>query len=271
MRELTLKEIQSESLKILVFIDKLCNNLNINYCIMYGTLIGAIRHNGFIPWDDDIDIAMTRKDYMILMNYFKEHKNDLLPYDFFSKETREKYPYMIGRICNINYVMKSDMEDDYGMGTFVDIYPMDGAGNGKAHIPFIKSRLFSSMYYMKSRTKFIPSEKKVLNIPKRIIYSFVKLIPTSFLRKSLEKLTTKYDFDESEFVAQMDCFSDGKNNMYLKEDIINTCYHDFENVRVKIPVNYDAMLKKLYGDYMELPPENKRVGHHFYKIFSKED
>lgn len=270
MKELNIKEIQAESLKILLFVDKLCNKLNLNYCIMYGTLIGAIRHNGFIPWDDDVDIAMPRKDYLQLQDYFMKHKNELEPFDFFSKDTKEKYPYMIGRVCNTDFIMKSGIEDDYGMGTFIDIYPMDGAGNGKAVWPFIKSWLLSSMYYMKSRTHFIPSENKYLNIPKRIIYNFVHLFSYDYLRKSLEKLVNRFDYDTSIYVGQMDCFSSGKNNMYLKTDLEETIYHDFEGYQIKIPKNYDKMLRQLYGDYMQLPPEEKRIGHHFYTIYEKE-
>lgn len=269
MKKLSCREIQEESLKILIFVDKLCNELKLNYCIMYGTLIGAIRHNGFIPWDDDVDIAMSRSDYLKLQGYFMQHKEELKPYEFFSKETRENYPYMIGRVCNTDFIMKSEIEGDYGMGTFIDIYPMDGAGNGKAVLPFMKSRLFSSIYYMKSRTHFIPSEKKYLNIPKRIIFSFVHLFSYKFLRKNLEKLVYRFDYDKSEYVAQMDCFSDGKQNMYLKKDLEETVYHEFEGYQVKIPRNYDAMLRQLYGDYMQLPPEEKRIGHHFYSIYKK--
>lgn len=269
MEELNIKEIQNESLKILLFVDKLCEELKLKYCIMYGTLIGAIRHNGFIPWDDDVDIAMPRRDYLKLQDYFLNHKEELKPYEFFSKDTREKYPYMIGRVCNTNFIMKSEIEDDYGMGTFVDVYPMDGAGNGKGVFPFLKSRLLSSMYYMKSRTHYIPSENKILNIPKKIIYHIVHLFSYNFLRKNLEKLAYHYDYDKSIYVAQMDCFTDGKKNMFLKNDIEDTCYHIFEGEQVRIPKNYDRMLRHEYGDYMQLPPEEKRIGHHFYKIYKK--
>ena len=269
MEELNIREIQEESLKILMFVDDVCNKLNLNYCIMYGTLIGAIRHNGFIPWDDDIDIAMNRADYLKLQEYFVEHKDELKPYEFFSKETRDKYPYMIGRICNTDFIMKSEIEDDYGMGTFIDLYPMDGAGNGRSIIPFLKSRLFSSMYYMKSRTRYLPSETKSLNLLKKIIFHFVHLFSYNFLRKNLEKLVYCFDYDKSTYVAQMDCLSGGKKNMYLKKDLEDTCYHQFEGNQVKIPKNYDTILRQLYGDYMKLPPENERIGHHFYKIYRK--
>lgn len=269
MEELNIREIQKESLKILIFVDKLCRELDLNYCIMYGTLIGAIRHNGFIPWDDDIDIAMSRQDYLKLQEYFKTHKDKLKPYEFFSKDTREKYPYMIGRVCNTNFIMKSEIEEDYGMGTFIDIYPMDGAGNGKAFWPFFKSRLFSSMYYMKSRTRFIPSEKKYLNLPKKIIYHLVHLFSYKFLRNNLEKLVNTFDYNKSVYVAQMDCFTDGKNNMFFKKDIEDTIEHNFEGYQLKIPKNYDKMLRHQYGDYMQLPPEEQRIGHHFYKIYKK--
>ena len=67
----------------------------------------------------------------------------------------------------------------------------------------------------------------------------------------------------------MDCFSDGKKNMYLKKDLEETVYHEFEGYRVKIPRNYDAMLRQLYGDYMQLPLEEKRIAHHFYSIYKK--
>lgn len=125
------------------------------------------------------------------------------------------------------------------------------------------------MYYMKSRTHFIPSEKKYLNIPKRIIYNFVHLFSYNFLQKNLERLVNYFDYDNSEYVAQMDCFSDGKNNMYLKKDLEDTIYHDFEGYQLRIPRNYDSILRQLYGDYMQLPPEEKRFGHHFYRIFKK--
>lgn len=269
MEELNIREIQKESLKILLFVDELCNKLNLNYCVMYGTLIGAIRHNGFIPWDDDVDIFMSRKDYLILQEYFMQHKDELKPFEFFSKDTRDVYPYMIGRICNTNFIMKSEIEGDYGMGTFIDIYPMDGAGNGNAILPFLKSRLFSSMYYMKSRTHYIPSEKKYLNILKRIIFMFVNLFSYDYLRRNLENLVNCFEYEKSIYVAQMDCFSEGKRNMYLKKDLEETCYHEFEGCLVRIPKNYDSILRQLYGDYMKLPPEENRIGHHFYRIFRK--
>ncbi|WP_038174358.1 LicD family protein, partial [Treponema pedis] len=80
MQELSLKEIQEESLKILKLVDNICREQGFTYCLFYGTLIGAVRHNGFIPWDDDIDIAMPRNDYERLKQYFIVNKDKLMPY-----------------------------------------------------------------------------------------------------------------------------------------------------------------------------------------------
>lgn len=90
-----------------------------------------MRHKGFIPWDDDVDIMMPRDDYQKLISYFKDNSEKLKPLELFSYYNNEKYPHMISRISDSRYILDVDNEADYGIGLFVDIYPMDGVGNSE--------------------------------------------------------------------------------------------------------------------------------------------
>ena len=153
--ELSTKEIQVKTLEIVKQVDFIAKKLDLKYALMWGTLLGAVRHAGFIPWDDDFDIMMSRRDYNILMDYFKSHKEELEPLVFFSKETRIEYPYMIGRICDTRYHLVSENEKDYGMGIFIDIYPLDGAGNGEHSLTYFKACLCCTLLGMKSRLHFV--------------------------------------------------------------------------------------------------------------------
>ena len=103
--EMSMEQIQQESLKILDTVAALCEKLHLRYYLAYGTLIGAVRHQGFIPWDDDIDIMMPRQDYKILLQYFREHAEELKPLEVFSTYNCPDYPYMITRISNTEYVL----------------------------------------------------------------------------------------------------------------------------------------------------------------------
>ncbi len=127
--ELSTREIQDVSLEILKQVADICEELNLRYYLMYGTLIGAIRHHGFIPWDDDVDIMMPRPDYERLLEFFE--KNKIGDLTVFSHENNDRYPYMIARISDDRYVIECENEESIGMGVFIDIYPFDGLGNSR--------------------------------------------------------------------------------------------------------------------------------------------
>ena len=120
-KELTLQEIQQASLEILKKIKEICDKEGFKYVLSWGTLIGAVRHKGFIPWDDDIDIMMPRPDHDKLMQYMEEHKEELKPLEVFNNDTCANYPYMLTRISDSRYILDVDNEDDFGIGVFIDI------------------------------------------------------------------------------------------------------------------------------------------------------
>lgn len=128
MRELTIKETQAVSLEILYTITQICEKQGLRYSLIYGTLIGAIRHQDYIPWDDDVDIMMPRPDYEKLLKYLEKHIKDYTYLRVFNCDKCKKYPYMITRISDDRYIIKMENEKPYGMGIFIDIYPYDGLG-----------------------------------------------------------------------------------------------------------------------------------------------
>ena len=269
MNELSLKDIQTETLKIMKLIDSICQKENLKYSLFYGTLLGAIRHNGFIPWDDDLDIIMPRKDYEKLAEYFKNNQEKLSPFKWFSYETVPSYPYMIARVCNTEFRMESENEKDCGMGTFVDIYPMDVAGNGKQKFFYNKAWFFSSMYFTKSRLHYVVPKGVLKKFVKGCSFLMSKINTIDSLRNRLIKYSKKFPYEKSDFIASITWLVDGNKNVFKKSDFDELILHDFEDTKFYIPKNYDNLLTTRYGNYMQLPPENERKGHHGYKIYGK--
>ena len=270
MKELSLKEIQNHSLEILMDIDEVCRNNSIKYCIVFGTLIGAIRHKGFIPWDDDIDIAMTRENYNTFLSVYKK----VGKFRIVNSETEPKCPYMITRISDDHFKLESLYGSDYNIGTFVDIYPYDGIGKGNDSINRIvkmsscySKRLSRSLEKNPFRTvkNLHRGLKKWLLLPTFVI---PKLIGADYYRKRLRNLTEQYSYSDSDYVGcaiwmliKKECFK----KKWI-EDIIDI---KFEDKTIMAPRYYDEMLRCNFGDYMQLPPEDERVGHHFYKIYER--
>ena len=151
--QLKLEEIQEQSVKILYALDSICRQEGIKYFLAYGTLLGAVRHNGFIPWDDDIDVMMPREDYERFEEYCINNSEELYPIALFSQKTESRYPYVINRLCDIRYSIIRDDEEDCGMGLFVDIYPLDGMGNTINEAVAIERRVhpLSSMFCQSSK------------------------------------------------------------------------------------------------------------------------
>ena len=129
MKELTLREIQLGELGVLKKLKEICEDQGLRYFLFFGTLLGAIRHKGFIPWDDDVDVGMPREDYEKLLGYFRENSDALLPFRLMHFSTNENYIYPIARICDTRYQVDYSETKEYGLGLFIDIYPFDGWGD----------------------------------------------------------------------------------------------------------------------------------------------
>lgn len=271
--ELTIEQIQKASLEILLEIIKICKKLDLKYFLYYGTLIGVIRHQGFIPWDDDLDIMMPRNDYEILIQFFIDHKNAYKYLTLYEPRVNKNYPYMIGRISDNRYYLEVENEKDYGIGVFVDIYPFDGLGNTrKESLKFAKKgdRL-SSLCYQATREKFVIGNTKAFfrKIIKYPVFIFSKIIGKEYFQRKLALLVGIKKYEESDYVGCIIWISGGERDVYKKEWLEETIELSFCNHMVSVPKKYDKILKNIYGDYMKLPSKEEQIGHHFYKAFLK--
>ena len=275
---MTNKEMQEVELEILKVLSQICEEQKLDYFLMYGTLLGAARHKGFITWDDDLDIMMKRSDYDKLLVYLIEHEEELKPYKLFSKENNSDYPFMIARFCDTRYKYVANNEKDCGMGLFVDIYPLDGAGHSWKEVQKRGDyfRFLSSMCFLASRKHFFvdhieySSKKSVKQtMIKFPLYLLAKAVGVKFWFKRLERLKDKYKYEECSYVGPTTWQSDYRRDVMKKEWVDETIFIDFEDVKFRVPKYYKEVLKHKYGNYMEMPPVEKRVATHDYKAYRK--
>ena len=273
MKELSLRENQLAALEILKKVASICDREGFKYFLAYGTLIGTIRHNGFIPWDDDLDIWMPRPDYEKFLSYFEEHKEELMPLMAFNQRTCSQYPYMITRISDTKYWLDVVNEKNYGIGTFIDIYVLDGIGSDlkKAKKIGRKAKVYSSFLFQATRVKFQMGitkglKKRVLKFP---VYCYAKLRGKQYFINKLQGLVDRNSYEDSNYIGVISWCVNDEREIMQKDWYKNVLRHKFEDADFNIPGGYDKILTQIYKNYMQKPPEKDRVPHHLYRTFKK--
>lgn len=260
-QSLNCTEIQSICCDMLRFFADYARKHQLQFYMAGGTLLGAVRHQGFIPWDDDVDLMMPRKDYDKLISCFHDKRYRL---SCCEKDADYKTPFL--RIWDTHTVLKWDYSKEKEIGAFIDIFPIDGFPESelltKLHLYHIKA--YRSMLNLVNRSGFYKNEKKIA----------LKKLCTFFLHKDgnyyaqhLNQTARKYDYETCQFVGvkttSPHLFRE-KNSKNIFDETIEMQFCDFT---LPAPVGYDVYLKHLYGDYMQLPPEEKRVTEHQFKIY----
>ena len=268
--ELTIDECKEIELKIVQYIDSICNELSLSYSLGYGTLLGAIRHKGFIPWDDDIDLIMPRKDFDAFKKYIEEH-----PSEDYHKLDYDNTFFNIIKICDSHTRILESRKiriPDYGV--WVDIFPYDELlppGTDGSEKDKKKYRLIRKMTVTRAlkweHAKSLKGLKKILFLAARLI---LQIFPYTFFSKKLNEMAQKHNGENTGFVG---CYTKYTKLSRPKDEIRVECFSeiveiDFENIKLKAIKAYDEFLTTIYGDYMQLPPEPKRIGHE-YRAFRK--
>lgn len=270
MKKLEIEDIKQLSFEVLCKVAVVCEQYNITYSLTGGTLIGAVRHKGFIPWDDDIDIMMPRPDYDRFIRIVS--KGDY-GFDLFSIETcGSTYWYPFAKACHRNTILKEKAIVDTGIeiGVYVDIFPVDGIAKNLT-VAKVRCMIFQFLHGLKITSRWKAYKKSKLRKwyyePLRYLcYLFSKILPQEWIDQIVERFIRKIPYQTSKFAGRL-VGDFGSKEIMEKTLFDNVIQLSFEGRNFAAVADYDTFLRKLYGDYMQLPPLEKRVTHHEFEAY----
>lgn len=257
MASYDIKQLHERLLRILVMFDKVCRDYGLRYCINGGTLLGAVRHKGFIPWDDDLDVAMPRPDYEKLIAHCREWLPK--PYEFVCAENDPDYPLPFGKIQDASTTLIERRHLYYLGGCYIDIFPWDAYPSSW----LLRKRQRLEYFYLKKclylvhRDPYRHGRGPASWLPRLVR----RLYTMRNLQRRIRKVCTRYDWD----TAKIGCsYTDGWHRILPTSITGVYAPYEFEGHTVMGVKDYDTYLRAMYnGDYMQLPPENERIQHNF--------
>ena len=260
--ELQAKELQSRLLSMMKQFHNICVDNNLRYYIIGGTCIGARRHKGFIPWDDDVDVGMPREDYEKLCKLSRDAFPENLELRFY--RNTPKSPFHFIKLVDNTTTLIERAYLDYVEGVYIDVFPLDGVKD------------YNKKFTEKIRCKYIWFEKVMIfyhcmtenrtNILKKVLIRISKSRSLEKMHETIERHMRKYSFDGSDTVANF--FGAWKEKeIYPKAYLGNPTLYEFEDTKLYGPERIDEYLTHVYGDFMKLPPKEKQVfKHDFYYV-----
>lgn len=260
MQQLSLRETQLSELEILIEFDKICRENNLHYSLAAGTLLGAVRHKGFIPWDDDIDVMMPRPDYEKFREIF--HKTANLEKFDMADDRGEKAEYPFVKLLNNDVIVDKSGYAEVDR-VWIDVFPLDGypADTKKALKVLKKAQLYKKVIVVskyENASYYHGRHSKLMFYLGRI---FAKLYGVRRALKNSVNHALKIPYDTAEYAGILTWGAYG-----LGERLIKSLYEDltqveFEGHKFYCVSDWDSYLRGLYGEYMQLPPEDKRKAH----------
>ena len=258
-----LNSLQTKLLQMLKWFDEYCEKNGIHYYLAGGTMLGAVRHNGFIPWDDDIDLILPREDYEKLLSLFTEKQDKYALEAPSSKDKRFLYSY--AKLYDTTTTLVENVRYKCKRGIYIDIFPLDGVGNTPEECEKHFARVDKTNMFLMTRTCAIRKGrsfyKNLFIIISRLIPNFI--VNNKKLAKKVDRLASQKSFEESAYVANF-------MGAYRKKEIFNKSFlgeptrYRFEDIYVNGVEHYDEYLTHIYGDWRKLPPAEKQVSHHDY-------
>lgn len=263
MKKIDVDELKKIQLKMMVYIDQFCRENGIEYWLTAGTLLGAVRHKGFIPWDDDIDIGMKRTDYNKFMTAFNNDQKS--QYTFRCYENDPGYPYQMGKVLDNNTVLyEPNQKSGYKIAVYIDVFVYDQIPNDEAVI--------KKLYDTRDRLKKIRTLRnadrhmgtKIRQAAVGTVSHLLKVFPTQYLVKKIVMNGKEYRMKDTGYLGDLV----GDDRAVIDESIVDELIDfDFEGYKMLGPAKYDEWLKLFFGNYMELPPVEQRVSHHDFEAY----
>ena len=258
-------ELQEREFQILKCFLDVCEKLNLRYYLVCGSALGAVKYGGFIPWDDDIDVALPRSDYEKFLLHAKEYLPDWIFVQNY--RTNRKFPLLGTKLRDNNstYIEKWCSKIDMHHGVFIDVFPLDGYPTKTKEIRRFEHK---KKYYWKRRCTQLekPIHRNIgLTICSLLWLAFGLFDNTaSYVKQNEDMLKLYYLEDSIKWCNFANSMSDKEYSLkfYYGEGL----FTEFEGIPMRIPENYDAYLTQKYGAWREELPEEKQVGHHYYVI-----
>lgn len=262
MKEMTLEERKKTLLGIMDCIDAFCRENRLCYFLTYGTLLGAVRHKGFIPWDDDIDIAMPRKDYEKFSKLFNQVYSE--NFEFVDENNLKGYYLPFGKVIDKRTLLVEDVRGAIKLGVYVDVFPIDKMGNDLESAKQLNKVVKKRRGYLNyTLFKFGKKGNLYRTIIDNALISFFHLVPRKLLIKGVTQLAKRYDnIKSSKYMAIIVMMTYGEKEIMESKWFDDVVPVPFEGRQYNAPVGYHDVLTRFYNDYMQLPPVEKRVSHH---------
>lgn len=266
MKELSLQEIKQIELEILKEFHSFCVANNIRYFLAFGTLLGAIRYKGFIPWDDDVDVLVPRDDYDRLMTLFQDSDR----YRLYSFERNRKYRFPFAKLCDMTTSLTEIYYPNNGvdLGVNMDIFPLDYWDNDseKAKEELRRIRKINACL------SYLKVDKPQTNNPLRyavwsVIVAYCKMRGSAHYIQKVIRECNKPEQRGSCYVGPKVWPIWGERVIVSAEVFAETIEIEFEGEKFFAPAGYDTYLTSLYGDYLPEPPVEKRKTHHSFKAY----
>ena len=252
-------KLKEKLVEILGWFHDFCVKNNLRYYAAGGTMLGAMRHQGFIPWDDDVDVCMPRSDYNKFIELMKENDND--KYELETPETLEKdYYYPFCKLYDTQTTLVENTKYKIKRGIYLDIFPLDGFGQTEEEARKNFNKTQKTYNLLLSKVAGIRKGRKFYKNIAVILFRLIPINPKKILKKLVRQCAER-DFDQY-------AFGGNPVGAWRFREIMPTAVmgqpklYKFENIEIYGAQDADAYLTNLYGDWRQLPPEEKRVTHH---------
>lgn len=256
-------KVKCAQMDLLIELDRICQKWDIPYFLIGGTLIGAIRHEGFIPWDDDIDVGLLWEHYDRLKEACRQDLDPAYELHDWHADPWSPHPYFKLKIRGTHYPEEINGQSKMNNAIFIDIFPYDNAPDDQKLRKKQAKKIFLMRKILLLRCGFDLGKG---SLPKKVIYSVLKLLSrvrsVAGWKRAFEKEQHRYNQGKTLVATNM-----GGSYTYERESkpraiLEKTSLHKFENGMFQIPADYDTFLRSCYGDYMQLPPVEQQVGRH---------
>ncbi|MEE3458419.1 MAG: LicD family protein [Candidatus Faecousia sp.] len=269
MKELTTVELRKEQLRILDAIAAFCKEKNLRCYLFAGTLIGAVRHQGYIPWDDDLDICMLRADYDRFLREFPDNGDFWIA----CADNTPGYYLAAAKVVSKRTVLMEQVANPIPLGVNVDVFPIDALPDSDKELHRLNQKIskYRNLLLLKNTLRSA-DRSKAKNAVLAVSQLLSRPLSTAVLLRKIDKLARSYSgMPGCSRVGDISVFTYGMREVFSAAVFSDTVSLPYEGKEYPAPSGYHDLLSRMYGDYMKLPPAEKQITHHAFTAYWKEE